>query len=207
LRDKWYSDHRDLVKWATLVHLAQLSQIDSVIQVAFYESDHAKLKLTVSNTDVPFPSEVLSHFRNLENVKRLGRLARLTIRIFKEPFCDVLKGTDKREVRRRYFERAMSVANAFRPKPIIFFLDPDTGMAPKNFSRKHITAEEMGDVFRDLKRGDWLVFYQHARRASGWRMSTGVAFARSIGMKRREILVCHCEDVARDVVFFAARKK
>jgi len=35
MKDTWYGDRRDLVKWGTLVHLARSEQIMTVIQVAF----------------------------------------------------------------------------------------------------------------------------------------------------------------------------
>ena len=35
MQDTWYGDHRDVVKWGTLVHLARSEEIRTIVQVAF----------------------------------------------------------------------------------------------------------------------------------------------------------------------------
>src|SRR5271169_3122065 len=39
MRDRWYGDNRDLVKWATLLHLAHTNRVGTILQVAMYRAD------------------------------------------------------------------------------------------------------------------------------------------------------------------------
>jgi hypothetical protein len=61
MRDIWYGDRRDRVKWSALVHLARAQQLSKIIQVAFYRvgKEH---RLEVDESYVAVPQEVWDHF-------------------------------------------------------------------------------------------------------------------------------------------------
>ena len=88
MRDCWYADQRDLVKWASLIHLAQSSRSDAILQVAFYRPEDELPKLFLNGDSVPFPPAVYSHFRNVDHIKTLeaASLAGLRIEVFKDIF-------------------------------------------------------------------------------------------------------------------------
>ena len=41
MRDQWYGDKRDMVKWAALLHLAQRERLSAILQVALYRPNCA----------------------------------------------------------------------------------------------------------------------------------------------------------------------
>ena len=41
MRDTWYGDRADLVKWGTLIHLAQREKLGRVVQIAFLRRGEA----------------------------------------------------------------------------------------------------------------------------------------------------------------------
>ena len=85
LRDTWYSDNRDLVKWATLLHLAAKHEIQRVVQVAYFQSTSPPV-LEVGDSTSPMPSAVWQHFRDLHQVQGLARISGLDISVIDWPF-------------------------------------------------------------------------------------------------------------------------
>src|SRR3990170_4422254 len=87
MRDRWYGDDRDLLKWATLIHLAHANRIGTILQVAMYRQNEAP-QLLKDGKPITFPPAVQSHFpRHLDDISRLAREARVTIEVFKQPFA------------------------------------------------------------------------------------------------------------------------
>jgi len=85
-------------------------------------------------------------------------------------------------------------------------LDPDTGLAPKTASRKHVTGDEVEKIWKELKRGDWLVLYQHASRKSIWTPKGRKRFADACGLEVRKVQVFRSPGIASNVAFFAVQK-
>ena len=70
MRDKWYSDNRDLIKWSVLLLLARRAGVDRIIQIALLNpSDFGQIEIDGEPHQIP--SEVLSHFRDLRNITGL----------------------------------------------------------------------------------------------------------------------------------------
>ena len=64
MRDKFFADNRDLVKWAVLHRLAEIFQAQRILQLAFYrQSEFANIIIDGQKYDIP--QEVLAHFRDL----------------------------------------------------------------------------------------------------------------------------------------------
>lgn len=194
MKDKWYADDRDLVKWGSIISIAKDKNISKIIQVAFYEDDFPEIEINVDNKKIAFPQEVWNHFRKLEDIKRLGQTVNITIEVYKKPFLS----------RVVFFNDLISDLKKEKDR-IILFLDPDTGIAPNNDAKfKHVMRSEIEQVYNSLKPNDILVFYQHARRDKDWKENTKKEFKRAINTN--EIKTYYSENIVNDVAFFVVKK-
>jgi len=197
MQDRWYGDNRDLVKWATLIHLAHENRISTILQVALYRQNEP-LQLLKNGKPVIFPPAVQSHFpRDLDDISKLARQARVTIEVFKHTFS---RPSDA------YFESLRRRIDELHSKQLIVLLDPDTGMAPANSDCQHVRQSELVAVFSRLKAQDWLVIYQHRPRAKKWIDENKKKFAMWIGLPVRRIKSFSAPKLASDVAVFAANQ-
>lgn len=197
MRDQWYGDERDLVKWGILLHLAKKHPAARIVQVAYFRSDEKDYTLHSKNGSFQVDPAILTHFRNLDDIQRLGEAATVRIDVFKEPF---------QGMRKNYHDRLAQYLSGYAD-PQIVFLDPDTGIAPANFNYKHVRADEIQTVYATLKSGDYLVFYQHARqRVATWREDTLNDFIQALGITADEVDMVTGNGIANDVAFFVASK-
>jgi hypothetical protein len=194
MRDSWYADKRDLVKWGTLAHIAEREHLPLIVQVP-YPRVTARPPLQSGNTEVPIHPSVWQFFRNLSAVEDLGAPLGREIVVIPDIF-------DPRQ-RQRYNQTVADTLSRL-PAGKVVLLDPDTGLAPRKASGEHLTPDDVGAVWSVLHSGDWLVLYQHASRTKTWRAD---------GRQRLEAICCvqECEefsapDISWDVVFFAVRK-
>ena len=195
MRDQWYGDNRDLVKWGALVHLARREAVSTILHVAMYRPGLAPAPLTTAHGKVDPPPEVFRHFRDLDDIQRLAAVTNLAIDVVKEPFVDRLA----------YFGRVCERVRAPRSGAVLVLLDPDIGLAPETPGPEHVTSTEVAAVFEALRPGDVLVCYQHARRQKDWRGRARRAFANAPGLPSFEVEVLGSA-LARDVLLLAARK-
>src|SRR5262245_53141330 len=129
MRDKWYGDNRDLVKWGVLLALAERFSAKHILQILYHRpTDWAALEL--DGEQVPLPPEVIRHFRQVDAVSTLRSSA--TIDVFPDSF------TDRDDYHRAVIDRVRQ-----RPTtPGIVFLDPDTGLEPQTPSLDHVLDRE-----------------------------------------------------------------
>ena len=85
MKDIWYGDNRDIVKWGGIVHLCSKTGIKFVLQIAYYRS-HQWLEMSFDNDHVNIPPKVFRHFRSLEDIKRLGIDAGINIQVINKEF-------------------------------------------------------------------------------------------------------------------------
>ena len=195
MRDHWYGDNRDLVKWGALVHLARREAVCAILHVAMYRPGPVPAPLTTAHGKVVPPAEVFHHFRDLDDIQRLALVTGLAIEVLKEPFTD----------RAAYFGRVCERVRAPRGGSMLVLLDPDVGLAPEVPGPEHVTSVEVAAVFEALRQGDVLVCYQHARKQKDWRGRARRAFANAPGMPSFEVEVLGSE-LARDVLLLAVKK-
>jgi len=63
MRDKWYADNRDLVKWGVLLTLAERYAATHILQVLYYRpTEWAQLEL--DGEQAPLPAAVIRHSRS-----------------------------------------------------------------------------------------------------------------------------------------------
>lgn len=198
MREKWYGDERDLVKWATLLHLAREQNVKRVVQVTClvpdgYKGTKEPHAILVEEFGADFADVVWRHFRNLEGVVELGR--RVDVEVI------VLPDTYPSEANKRddYF-RSVAEEWLSRPHdPTIVFLDPDTGLGKE---RTHVSPHHLQMIKAEMKAGDVLVFYQHEPRYDGgdWKVDRHRDFADVLGVST-DAVTRRLSDVAKDVMF------
>ena len=72
MRDTWYSDNRDLLKWGVLLTLAERFAAKHILQVLYYRStDWAGIEL--DGEQVPLPPAVIQHFRRVAAASAINR--------------------------------------------------------------------------------------------------------------------------------------
>ena len=198
MRDCWYGDKRDIVKWGVLITLSHDYRIKTILWVVLYQSEPPQCKvLHIGNHDKQIPPEVWNHFRDIKQIKRLGRLCGLKIKVADQPWKSDRDG---------YFKDVVKEISGDAREPMIIFLDPDTGLGgDKKTTAKHVYQSELRTVFKAMRKRDCLVFYQHAQRRTDWQKTTRNSFAKAIDLSPKDVRTA-CSEVAKDVVFFIVRK-
>ena len=195
MRDQWHGDGGDLLKWATLIHIAQREKLLAILHVALYRPDDEWATLNSARGAVEIPAEVLRHFRNLDNVHRLSKPSGIRIEVFKAPFKD----------RSAYFEKVRRRIESYREESLVVFLDPDAGLAPDVPGPEHVAEKELRLVYDVIKTGDVLVCYQRSRRLKGWRGDRRRAFTLALGVSSQDVEIFDSK-LTRDGVLFSVTK-
>ena len=90
------------------------------------------------------------------------------------------------------------------PRPLIAFLDPDTGISPtKRANPEHVAWSDLERIWEALENGDVLVVYQHADRSSGWTESRRNLLSDRIGAPCQMITG---KEIAGDVALLWCQK-
>ena len=195
MRDKWYADNRDLVKWGVLLTLAERHAATHILQVLYYRPTEWAY-LEVDGEDVPVPAAVIRHFRRTSAVLAIN--APVPIKVVADTF----------ENREEYHRVVVDCIRRRSTTPGIVFLDPDTGLASRTPTLDHVLESELSTLWAELKAGDVLVFYQHQTNRNGqpWIPEKKEQFERAIGLPAGTAKLARAEKIAQDVVFFYARK-
>lgn len=197
MRDQWYGDKRDLIKWGVLLELVRRHGAKHILQVLYYRPSSYRA-LEIDGEKCSVPEAVLRHFRCLNAVTAIQCEAKV------EAMCDLFEGRRRKPYLDLVLDRMRN-----RPQgPGIVFLDPDTGLAPSRPGPKHVLDKELDDIWKELRADDVLVFYQHQtnRKGAPWIDEKKAQFERAIGLARGASKVAWAPSIAKDVVFFFARK-
>jgi hypothetical protein len=194
MRDKFFADNRDLVKWAVLHRLAEIYQAHRILQLAFYRpSEYAKILLDGKESDIP--KEILDHFRDLRTIETIN--SNIRVKVFAEPF----------EQRDSYLKSVKSFLSSWEERCVVF-LDPDNGLAPQRPSLKHVLESEAKAIWDATKSGDVYVFYQHQNNRAGlpWIEQKRRQLEGALGLPEHSIKIAQGPKIAHDVVFFYTQK-
>ncbi len=196
MKDQWYGDNRDIVKWAVLLHLARQYDVKRIIQVAYFRSTEWKY-LIIDGKKKDIPSEVLRHFRNVRNITKM----------VKEPNIEIIDFIFSD--RNIYMEKIIKGVTRHKGTRTIVFLDPDTGLEPNRPKFEHVLEAELREIWKKMHNEDLLVFYQHQTNKNGqpWIKPKRRQFQASIGAEKGAVKIAKAPDIARDVVFFYCQKK
>lgn len=193
MRDTWFADQRDLVKWGTLAHLAERHSLRVIVQVAYLRPG-ARPGLLTGNDEVPILPAVWSFFRDVTTVRCLGGWLNRQVIVIDKPFTP--------RHCKRYRQAVVECVRNLTSSKIVL-LDPDTGIAPAKPSGKHVTAEDIAAVWEVLQPGDWIAVYQHRSRSRTWKHEAQERFGAVCG---DEVQVYTAPKIAADVLFLAKRK-
>ncbi|MGH2397071.1 MAG: hypothetical protein ACRDFW_08795 [bacterium] len=193
MKDTWYADQRDLVKWGTLAHVAERHSLAAIVQVAYLRPG-TRGALLNGNGEVPISPAVWSFFRDITTVRNLGDLLHRRIVVIDKPFMP--------QRRRQYRQAVVESVRSVESSKIVL-LDPDTGIAPAKPSGKHVTTEDIAAVWEVLQSGDWIAVYQHRSRSKTWKQDARDRFAAVCG---NAVQVYAAPTIASDVLFLAKRK-
>ena len=209
MRDIWYADKRDLIKWTTLYHLAHIFKGSLILQIAFYRKEKQFGKVIIDGQEKEIPKEVISHFRDIHKIRDIK--FQVPVKIFDQSF-----EYKKEEVKHRhnYLLSAIELLGSYRKEKLIVFLDPDTGLQPEQTKSKtrpkleHVLEEEVKKIWDALKPEDVFVLYQHQTNRNGksWIEPKKIQLANAIGLSGNAVKLAHGPEVAKDVVFFYAQK-
>ena len=196
MRDQWYGDQRDLVKWGVLLNLAKDHAAQRILQVTYYRPSEWK-PVEIDGQERPIPEAVLRHLRDVRNIGDLSDRPR--IEVLETPFVD----------RRTYRETVLrAIARRHEADTCVVFLDPDTGLAPRTAGFKHVLDSEVSEIWQHMVPGDVLVVYQHQpnRNSTPWIAPKREQFERALELPHGTAKVATGRAIARDVAFFYCRK-
>jgi hypothetical protein len=199
MKDKFYADNRDIVKWGGIVHLCKVNGIKTVVQVAYYRED----KISFDDEDIDLRKVVMEHFerKDILDIKRLGTRAKLDIQVLKKEF------KNKKDDRKEYYDEVCKEIEKINKKKVVF-LDPDKGLEPKSgCTDEHVKPNEVKRIWQSLVQGDILVFYQCKPRGSkkGWKEDYRCDFFNRCGLKGirlEDVRTWLAKEIAGDVVFY-----
>lgn len=198
MQECWYSDNRDLVKWAALAHLSEAHGVKTIVQALYLSGASPRPTVNCGPRTFTVSDAVWNHFRDLGNIRRLAAEINVEIEIVEDK-------VDQRD-RDAYINQIECVVRRSAP-PRLLFLDPDTGLAPSKCGSQHVTTAELRRFFDILGSRDWLVIYQHARRRKNW-VDDVCREVRSALPNARDIEVFRSKDRGLgDVALFAANKR
>jgi hypothetical protein len=198
MQDQWYADNRDLIKWGGIVHLCNTTGIQYVMQVAYFRDSSSWPQLNFNGKDVSIPKDVITHFRSIRDIKRLGRKAGITVDIFKREFSHSARETYTESICQRIQKQTQHQ---------IVFLDPDNGLAPQKAKAEHVTTKEISSIWKRLKRGDYLVLYQHNPHIPNWKTVRKKELARACNLVPSSTKIWEAKKKIKDVVFFFCEKQ
>jgi hypothetical protein len=85
MQDRWYGDHRDLVKWGTLFELARRAGLNHVLQILYYrKNDWAEIE--ADGTASRIAMDVIQHFRNSMGATNISK--DVSIDVFAQEFSN-----------------------------------------------------------------------------------------------------------------------
>ena len=172
MRDLWYADNRDLIKWGVLLRLALGFEASRILQLAFYRPSEFG-QLVIDGQTHNIPEEVIAHFRNPRTIGSISSKIRVTV--FDPVFED----------RPTHLQAVLALLPAFGRERCIVFLDPDTGLESRKPGPAHVLESELAAIWREMGPDDVLVLYQHQTNRDGtpWIESKKVQFEAALELK------------------------
>lgn len=196
MKNCWYADNRDLVKWSALVHIANMNSASCILQIAYFR-EHSFPNVELDTQEKVLPEEVQKHFRDIKNIENLS--LPIKIKVFDEVLAD----------RKQYLLEAKKFIFRYSMEGrCVVFLDPDTGLEPTKPNLRHVLRKEANEFWKSIKIDDVLVLYQHQTNKNGkpWEEAKRIEFEKAIGAPKGSVKVGRGPKLANDVVLFYAIK-
>jgi len=196
MRDCWYGDNRDIVKWSVLYLLAEAFAVRRVLQIAYYRPCEVGT-VVVDGMEHGVPEAVSRHFRDIQGI--IGMRAPFQVTLHAEPFED----------REAYLNSVLALLEKHKDERRIVFLDLDTGLQPeRRHDLRHVLESEAAAIWNAMAQGDVYVFYQHMTNRAGrpWIDAKREQLERALAVSNGTIKVASGPSIAHDVAFFYAEK-
>lgn len=204
MRDIWYADNRDILKWSGIVHLCSKKGIKGILWVPYYRKQQQWPELVFDKADISPPEKVIKHFRDIEDIHRLALTTGLNIKVIKEEFSH--------DARTGYHRHVCKMIRQMNEQKIVF-LDPDVGLAPTKAKTEHVKHDEIRVIWRLLKPRNFLAFYQHRFRSRDGVEIRRKQLAEVCEVKESQVRTWLAKQgvkdlaMAKDVVFFFIEKQ
>ncbi len=195
MQNVWFADHRDLIKWGVLFGLAESFNAKCILQAAFYRESFFG-QLIIDGKERNIPDNVITHFRNMKSVESIP--SDIRVRVFDNIIQD----------RETYLPALLEFIRMYAYERCVVFLDPDTGLQPKNPNLKHILNEEVKLIWKEMKSGDVLACYQHQtnRNNEPWVSQKQDQLASALGIECQIVKIAEAPEIAKDVVIMFVLK-
>ena len=196
MQDKFYADHRDLVKWSVLIRLAEQYKLARIIQIAYLRPSVFH-NIDIAGQQMDIPPEVRKHFRDMRNVTAMGNA--VSVSVFDLAFNH--RAIYKQAVR-QYLTR-------FAKELRLVFLDPDTGLEPgRSPSLNHVLDSEAYEIWTQLNSNEIFALYQHQTNKAGkpWIDPKRTQLEKAIQAPPGTVSVAQSPRIANDVVILFAVK-
>lgn len=208
MKDKWYGDNRDLVKWGILLELVKQYRASRIVQIAYYrpEGVQQEIEIEIDGRRCTMDDAVIRHFpRSLLDIARLESTS-VQIEVFNSPLLN--SGAYTKGV-----VDALAAVPASPGSTCIVFLDPDTGLEPKKSKPglQHVCKSDLGQIWNAMRGNDLLVFYQHKtdifqhKDDREWIEPKQRLFESALNLPRGAAKMARSQ-AATDVVFFFVQK-
>jgi hypothetical protein len=205
MRDEWFGDNRDLLKWTTLVEISRQYDCREILQ-ALYKRPTKWGQAEFDGKPLEISPDVIQRFRDCTSIHTLKCESRIDVIV------------DDLNDHGRYPENICARIGAWKSGRGVVFLDPDTGLQPEYGACKpeHVRSPDVSRIWNHLRSGDVLVLYQHANRKKDWREEKRKQFAKALGYSETQhdrvkvaFALKQSKGIARlpvDVAFFFAQK-
>ena len=192
MKEIFYGDARDLVKWGGALRLAELYGLRTIFQVPYLPASDDRPSIAIEGHGSSRLTDPLwQHFRDVTSAESLDQGK---IHVFRENLHP--------RQRTAYIDQAMNAMTNL-PRPLLLLLDPDIGMAQKS-DPEHTGEDEVGRFWKVLKKGDLLAIYQHAPHRKDWREDKRERLKRILSC---EVQIIRGEDFAPDVILLFAKRE
>jgi hypothetical protein len=186
MKNQYYADSRDVAKWTVLMRLATEHGLTTILQIAMLTAGDESPQGRQRN-DPPVADPIVAGFFVDErkaisrdgSLRQIDRIARLGDR-YKPPITiDVIPDAFSSGRRGDYFDAACEQISR-GDRPIVAFVDPDTGISIGRPSDRHIADWELNRVWTELKSGSLLVAFQYQQRRRDWVNDSRQRFTRAL---------------------------
>ena len=193
MRDIWFGDHRDLVKWSVLFRLAERYECDRILQIAYYRTEKFG-GIQIAGEESDLPKEVTDFFRRIRNIEGIKSGPKISV------FANLL------EDRETYRKEVIAFLGRFPQEGCVVFLDPDTGLKPEtgHGGLEHVSEEDAQAIFGKLKPNDVFVLYQHQdnRKGEEWIDRKRKQLAKTLGLENGDVKFAYGPKIAGDVALY-----
>ena len=207
MRNEWYGDKRDFLKWPALLYLARRQKIGRIFQVAMCTDavpTHPKIK-TLNGQMVEcqdISRHVADHYHrhnDLNGIRAVGKHFGIDIEVWLEQFTHA--------TRVEYFQEVLKEIRKSTARTVWFF-DPDTGIEPpkSEADKTHMRLQELSNTFALLRPRDYLACYQHAWWKQDWRTQARTRLSEHMSVDENEVEV-FTSDYSKDVIILAVERK